>query len=212
MPCTRYVSGLLLGALLLLLVPHTGMAQERGIELKLALNEDGETYEVYMQSTDTLQTPHRTLTAQVTIKVPHHTGSDRFEIADLTSTVADTEWTQASRVDAPEEDSNADYISFDLTFPTGNQSAYVWEADEEILAFTFKNSGPCLGAVTLIEDNDPFLFPNSVNTNPGNNIDVLVIPTAEEITYIGNYGPTAAVCEVDREDLPFGLLLPVIRR
>ncbi|MEZ4861095.1 MAG: SdrD B-like domain-containing protein [Caldilineaceae bacterium] len=161
----------------------------QGIAYKIVLS--GNTYEVYMRPDVTPSAPNLTLTAQVTLKAPHATGTDRFTVSDLQSTVAGAVWSTTSRMDAPTEDTAADYISFVVDFPGGNRTVYDWKADQEIKVFTFKNSGACLGAVALLNnDTDPFnQLPNSVGTNPGNQITVLGI--AKDNAYIGNYGTPA---------------------
>lgn len=209
----RYISVLLFGTLLLFMASQVSFAQERGIEFRISLNEDGETYEVYMRPSHTIETPNRTMTSQVTIKVPHATGDDRFQVEDINSIVDGTSWQATSRIDAPEEAANADYLSFTLEFPLGEHDAYEWIGDEEIKVFTFKNAGTCQGAALLIDNDDPFMAPNSASTNPGNQVDVLVLSTAEEVSYIGNYG-NPAICEIDPNSRPDGqfIHLPVIRQ
>jgi hypothetical protein len=157
--------------------------------------------------------PALTLTAQVTLKVPHTTGADRFLVAGMVSNVAGTEWTESSRIDAPIEDINADYISFTLAFPNGNHQAIAWQAHEEIKLFSFVNAGTCQGAVGLLSNGDPFTSDivagriNSANTNPGNQIDVLNL--GEGNLYNGNYGSTAD-CANRNVELQDFLYLPFI--
>ena len=147
--------------------PPAAVAATQGIAYKLILT--GNTYELYMRPDMTPSAPNLTLTAQVTIKVPHGTGLDRFVIADLQSAVLGTIWAASSRVDAPTEAPGFDYLSFVVDFPGGDRSIFKWTANQEIKLFSFKNSGACLGALSLIDnDTDPFnKLPNSVGTNPG---------------------------------------------
>jgi hypothetical protein len=172
--------------------PPAAVAATQGIAYKLILT--GNTYELYMRPDMTPSAPNLTLTAQVTIKVPHGTGLDRFVIADLQSAVPGTVWAASSRVDAPTEAPGFDYLSFVVDFPGGDRSIFKWTANQEIKLFSFKNSGACLGALSLIDnDTDPFnKLPNSVGTNPGNQITVLGI--AKDNAYIGNYDLGKANC------------------
>ena len=172
--------------------PPLATAATQGIAYKLVLT--GNTYELYMRPDMTPSAPNLTLTAQVTIKAPHGTGLDRFVVSDLQSVVAGTVWAASSRIDAPTEAPGSDYLSFVVDFPGGDRSIFKWSANQEIKLFTFKNSGACLGALELIDnDTDPFnKLPNSVGTNPGNQITVLGI--AKENAYIGNYDTGRANC------------------
>ena len=169
----------------------TALATE-GVAYKIILT--GNTYEVYLRPDITPNAPNLTLTAQVTLKVPHGVDLDRFAISDLKSAVAGTIWSASSRIDAPAEATGFDYLSFVVDFPGGNRSIFNWTANQEVKVFSFKNSGACLGAIELLNnDSDPFnQQPNSVGTNPGNQITVLGI--AKDNAYIGNYDTGKANC------------------
>lgn len=159
-----------------------------GIEFKVAY-ENG-AYAVYMRPNVTPEGLNLTLTSQVTIKAPHGVDANRFAVSNLQSAVAGTEWAQTSRVDAPSEDGNADYLSFTVNFTDGNHRLYQWAEGQEIKLFTFTNGGACLGAVSLLDNGDSFARSgNSANTNPGNQIDVLGIDRNN--AYVGNYGEAA---------------------
>lgn len=167
-----------------------------GIEFKVAY-ENG-AYAVYMRPNVTPDGLNLTLTSQVTIKALHAVGAERFEVTNVQSSVAGAEWTQSSRVDAPSEDSKADYISFTVNFTDGNHRLYQWAEGQEIKLFTFANGGACLGAINLLDNADSFARSgNSANTNPGNQIDVLGIDRNN--AYVGNYG-TAANCGTQEEE------------
>jgi len=179
-------------------------------------------YAVYMRPNATPAGESYTLSAQVTIKAPHGEGADRFVVTNLQSAVADAIWVQSARVDAPPEDPQADYISFtfdplvmdaaafgalrrgNLDFATtaNDLRAYTWRAGEAVKLFTFANGGTERGSVTLLENDDPFLAPNSAGTNPGNQIAILGLDV--DNAYVGNY--TAA-----SEQAP-GIFLPLINR
>jgi hypothetical protein len=191
-----------LGVLLLLLTQIGGItsdiytsqavvsSDQQGIEFNIISNNG--TYEVYFRPNITPATPNLTLTAQVTIKAPHSVGSNRFTLTNIKSGVTGTSWQATSRIDAPSEDPQADYISFELSFPGGNYAAFNWQADQEVKVFTFQNKGTCLGPVTLLTNDDPFMPPNSMSTNPGDQITVMGL--ANDNGYIGNYGPNLAEC------------------
>ncbi|MEZ4675842.1 MAG: hypothetical protein R2932_16580 [Caldilineaceae bacterium] len=209
---------MVLGLLSLVILPNVAMAAPLhattatdGIEFRIAY-ADGN-YEVYMRPNIAASGPALTLTAQVTLKVPHGVDANRFQLTGLTSTVVGTEWAETSRIDAPAEDRNADYISLTVAFPTGDHQAFHWAAGEEIKVFSFANQGSCQGSVALLSNDDAFVPDlalgkrNSANTNPGNQIDVLNL--GEGNLFAGIYGSTA-VCETREIELNNYLYLPII--
>ena len=209
--CTQFL--MVIGLLSLLFVPNSALAAPTtdGIEFRVAYTDGA--YEVFMRPNVNVTGPALTLTAQVTLKEPHTSGSDRFTIADLTSAVAGTEWTVSSRTDAPVEDTSADYMSFMLSFPESNHQAFAWQAAEEIKVFSFTNEGSCLGSVELLSNDDPFTSDiaagriNSANTNPGNQINVMNL--GEDNLFAGIYGGAAA-CSDRNIQLDNYIYLPVI--
>ncbi|MCB0124206.1 MAG: hypothetical protein KDE58_18250, partial [Caldilineaceae bacterium] len=171
--------------------PQTAVAQSSGFEFKILI--DGNTYEVYIRPLATPAAPNLTLTSQITLKVPHAVGADKFEVSNLQSHVVGTAWALTSRIDAPLEDPNTDYLSFSVSFPSGDYGSFQWAAGVEQKVFSIQNSGRCLGPVALLENSDPFnQLPNSARTNPGNQIDVLGV--ALDNAYIRNYDVGQAVC------------------
>src|SRR5205085_782203 len=117
-----------------------------------------------------------------------------FTPTNLVATIPGTSWQIGARVDAPTEAPTADYLSFSLSLPTGNHGAFNWQAGQEVLVFSFQNSGSCAGPVSLMADNDPFnTLPNSANTSPGNQIDVIGLGSDPGNDYLDIYG-TAADC------------------
>lgn len=204
---------MLIGLLMLLVVPNSALAAEtaNGIAFRVAYANGR--YEVYLRPNVNASGPALTLTSQVTLKVPHATAADRFVVGELSSDVAGTEWSLTSRIDAPIEDSTADYLSFTIAFPDGNHQALAWQADQEVKVFSFANTGTCQGNVTLMTNDDPFNAAviigqhNSAHTNPGNQIDVLNL--GEGNLYIGNYG-SAAACDDRSGELENYFWLPLI--
>jgi hypothetical protein len=86
---------------LLRAAPTATLLATEGLAYKIILT--GNTYEVYLRPDTTPNAPNLTLTAQVTLKVPHGVDLDRFVISDLKSAVAGTIWSASSRIDAPTE-------------------------------------------------------------------------------------------------------------
>jgi hypothetical protein len=176
--------------LITLLPGPAAQAAEAGVEFSIAYS--GGRYIIAMRPTVTPAHPGLTLAAQVTIKAPHGVGRERFMVSNVQSQIAGTLWTARSRVDAPKEDTTADYISFELSFPTQNYAAIRWQAGQEVKLFSFANSAKCLGWVRLLENSDPFMPPNSLGTNPGNQIDLLGL--GEGNRYLGTYARGQADC------------------
>ena len=183
----RYKVGVLLGVILLLLVPTITHAQAATIKFKIAF-VSGQ-YRVYMQPTNV--TSNLTLTGQITIKVPHGVGAAQFVVNSPNSPIAGTNWSSSGRTDAPTQAPGFDYISYQLTFPTNNNQAINWTAGNELLVFTFANTGTCLGPIELIDNaTDAFMPPNPpYNANVGNSMTVL---TGE--AYGGRYDLGSADC------------------
>lgn len=159
---------------------------EATLEYKLALAEDGKTYQVWMTPSSTPK-PDISLTGQVTVKTPH---SASFKVTNLKSAVEGSNWVEASRVDAPKESVDDDYISFSFVGLQGTSSRnYAWEKGKEQLVFTFENESGCVEGVSLMADDDVFnASPNSANTNPGNQFTNLGWGAVSENHYKGNYG------------------------
>jgi hypothetical protein len=170
-----------------------------GIEYKLVYNSTSGLYEVWMRSTVTPGAPGTTGTAQVTIKAPHVMGTGVFSPTTITAQVTDTAWAIGSRTDAPTADTSADYISFELDFPTNNNAAINWQGGQEILLFTFANGGVCAGPVTLMEDGDGF---NAPPNNPGQQIDVFGLGSDPANDFLGNYGLGQSDCDRDGDGIP----------
>ncbi|WML91737.1 IPTL-CTERM sorting domain-containing protein [Thiothrix lacustris] len=183
------------GLALLVLLPaaHTVFAVTGGVEYRVAWDQTDSRYHVYMRPTTT---PIRdvSMTAQVTLRVPHAIDKDMFVVTDL-NVKPGTSWSSDSPVSGPIEDKTVDYISFSYNIQSA--SAFAFKAGVEQEVFSFKNSGPCLGSVTLMNnDTDPFNQPpdapnNSAGTNPGNYFSNSGWGEANDNDYSGNYGAEA---------------------
>lgn len=208
---------LLLALLLLWWTPPAAQAASTqpetpaGVEFRL--DQQGEVYEVYLRPQITPEFPNLTLTAQVTIKVPHGTAAERFLVANEQSPLAGVEWSQTSRIDAPAEDPAADYLSFTVDFTGGDHRLYQWAAGQEIKVFSFVNQGGCVvgGAIQLLPPDDPFTqLPNSASANPGNQITILGLEA--DNAYSGNYGNSSLTCLPSAQQPMPRLFLPLVAR
>lgn len=178
------------------------------------------TYRVYMTSSTALTGNNaRIASAQVTIRVPHFpTVPNRFTFNSLTGRDVDGSpmiWTSGSgRVDGPMSTSSAgnpavalpyDYISFGNVFSTSGVMFDI-PANTELELFSFRRTSPCTGEVTLFDNaNDPFRTPNSVGTNPGNQMTLQAY--GQTNTYFNNF-LTTANCQTGTPDLAMGISGP----
>lgn len=159
---------------------------ERVLSYRLALADDGKTYQVLMKPAKTPK-PDISLSGQVTIKVPH---DSQFAVTELRSAVTGANWVEASRVDAPTEDVKHDYISFSFVGLQGSSSRnFAWKGDAEQMIFSFQNTKGCIDGVSLMSNDDAFnVSPNSANTNPGNHFTNLGWGDVSQNNYQGNNG------------------------
>lgn len=103
-------------------------------------------------------------------------------------------WEQNAFVGAPSENPEKDYISFGLI---SNDPPIVLQDGEETLLFTFiKKGSECPESLYLIENDDPFNnMPNSMRSNPGNDLSVMDPGQGAYYLYSGNYDLDAWNCE-----------------
>lgn len=108
-------------------------------------------------------------------------------------------WEQNAYVAKPKENPTMDYISFGLV--TADPPMF-FHAGEETLLFTFANKATeCPEKLYLMTNEDPFnQLPNSLNSNPGNDISVLD-PGNEKTVYFFSkvYAPEAWNCHPGKE-------------
>lgn len=184
------------GVALLVLLPaaHTAFAGVAGsVEYRVAWDNADSRYHVYMRPT-TAPNPDLSMTGQVTLRVPHATGTSKFTVTDI-KPKAGTTWSLSSEVFGPSEDKAIDYLSF--SFMPIDVRAFAFKAGVEQEAFSFKNTGPCMGSVALMNNNtDPFNQPpdapnNSAGTNPGNQFANAGWGATDDNDYSGNYGGAA---------------------
>lgn len=162
--------------------------------LRLNLAADGQTYSVCMQS-GTSFTGIKALisSSQITICVPHGTGANRFEISNISSAIPNMKWELSTRIDAPAENPDYDYLFFTFINNASPRILFDMLAGVEICLFQFKRSSICRGIAFLVNNKiDPFSTPNSMNINMGNSLSVL---GALGETYTGNTAapPTASI-------------------
>ncbi len=201
---TRLTIGRLSTLFGMCLVSSAVLANEGGVEYRVGWDSADQRYHVYMRPTTTPD-PDLSLTAQVTLRVPHVSGTNgvQFTVQDIQSKT-DTSWTLSSNISAPTENTEFDYLSF--TYNPTNFRAFAFAAGEEQEVFSFKNTGACAGDVIVMDNtNDPFNQPpedpsNSAGTNPSNQF--ANIGWDSDNDYIGSYGDAATCSSVVSNHAP----------
>ncbi|MDD5394804.1 MAG: hypothetical protein PHE17_17440 [Thiothrix sp.] len=156
------------------------------VQFRIGYEASSNEYVVYM-TPDSTPAPDMVLSSQVTIAVPHGTGTSRFEVDNIRTSVPGVSWANNSRVDAPKENGAADYLSFSLFYTGSRPPTFGWVAGTEKRIFAFKSPSGCVSGISLLNNSDPFnQLPNSTSTNPGN--DFSNIGWLSSNAYTGNYG------------------------
>ncbi|GAB2612582.1 hypothetical protein GCM10027035_06190 [Emticicia sediminis] len=186
---------------MLFFVSFIGLGQ---VSYRIGLDADNKTYRLYMKSAvNYAGFQAKISTAQITLVVPHEIGDKYFQPSNIKGKIVggnQMNWS-VSRIDKPNENQQMDYISFGFS-GSGSPIVFNINAGEEIELLSFENSGICNGSISLIAANDPFLSPNSQNTNPGNQITILGYGISN--AYINNYGGNAN-CQTQHPDLTVGI-------
>ncbi len=157
-------------------------AQTPAIEFKLQLME-ADQWGVYARPVGV--TPGNSLitgSGQVTVVMPLNFGWNSLSSVNGI-------WLNNANVHGPAENPTKTYASF------GWQASDIqFQAGSETLLFTFKRTDPCPDSIYLIENTvDPFdILPNSVNSNPGN--EITVFEPGALYWYKSNYSPSAWSC------------------
>jgi gliding motility-associated-like protein len=155
------------------------------VSIKTTLDADGVTYKVYMVSTKTFTGSNSLISSsQITVVVPHGLGSDYFQFSNPVSPIANMKWLFSGRADAPIENPDKDYLFFNFINNNSPIVKFDMIANQEILLFSFKRISRCIGKTyTFDSKTDPFVSPNSLGANTGNNFTVF---GAGGDAYIGN--------------------------
>ncbi|MEO1259996.1 MAG: T9SS type A sorting domain-containing protein [Bacteroidota bacterium] len=161
-----------------ILITTTAFAQ---LKFNVKATPDAYTYGVYVKICDATVPSNNTIagTGQVTVVLP--LGNNTSDLVSVGGV-----WQESGSVSGPDESPSKNYFSYGFL---ADSPKIEFEAGKESLLFTFKVEG---GAVpVLIEnDTDPFaVFPNSMNSNPGNEMSVLDVGSQPVgyYYYSGNY-------------------------
>lgn len=143
------------------------------VKYEIELLPDNETYLISFVSEVTYSPPsNKIVSGQVTLRMPHGIGPNLFQVTDLTMETPGAEWQANDFVQSPVEAPSFDYLSFALTTP--GTDVYDLQAGVKVPVFSFKN-GADFGAdsiAIMVNETDPFAFPNSLSVNVGNSLVV----------------------------------------
>lgn len=161
-----------------------------GLQFKLQLIE-GNTWGVFVRPMETITPTTNTSagTGQVTIVGPSDWAYTNF------TNHAGT-WVQNARVNNPVEAPDKAYVSFGFVMDEPKIQLFAFE---ETLLFTFETAPEFANSINLFDNhNDPFLPPNSYNSNPGNDLSIIDFGTNNGVvyyTYESNYTPSATLAK-----------------
>lgn len=163
------------------------------IDFKLQLLPDGTKWGVYADPRPNINPSAITITGsgQITIVAPVN-----FTLIDLTPVSGN--WASNAVINGPIENPTKSYISVGLV---SDLPQIVYSSTNATLLFTFKKpTNSCPNELYLIENaDDPFdQLPNSVNSNPGNELTVLDFGTMPPAVY--EYGQNIAPFAWDCQD------------
>lgn len=148
---------------------------------------------IFVKADSTIQPTRDILlgSGQLTVVVP--TG---FQLGEMTSYMGS--WIENARANTPIEQPEKDYISFGVQL---SEAVSQLGTAEEALILTFSAAeGECPASLSLIENDDPFIVtsPNSLNTNPGNDLQMIDIGNGVSIYhYQGNYEKDSWNCNAN---------------
>jgi hypothetical protein len=160
------------------------------LNLKLQIMPDGVTWGVYVRPESSLILSNSTVTGtgQITLVAPLN-----FSYSNLVNHGGN--WSQNATATSPAENPGRKYITFGFLM---DNPPIAYLPGEETLLFTFKRTGDCPDTLYLIDnENDPFAhLPNSLSTNPGNDLSVVDFGSSELglFFYTGNYDLCAWNC------------------
>ncbi|MCC6727490.1 MAG: hypothetical protein IT258_23500, partial [Saprospiraceae bacterium] len=171
-----------------LLMSVLSLSAQSGIQFKLQLLPDGQYWGVFAKPSDDLYPSQNTMTGtgQVTIVMPLN-----YAWSNLTS--VNGNWGSISTVHGPAENPGKSYVSIQFLTDT---PTIKYQHGQATLLFKFKKANDCPDQLYLMNhNNDPFIPPNSVNSNPGNDITVFDFGNGLALYgYASNYAPAAWDC------------------
>ncbi|MCC6727493.1 MAG: T9SS type A sorting domain-containing protein [Saprospiraceae bacterium] len=174
--------------LLVLLCTFCALPVFSQIDLKLQLMPDGSKWGVYAVPAPIINPSSSTITGsgQITIVAPLN-----FTMIDLTPVSGN--WNNNATINGPSENPNRTYLSIGLV---ADNPPIIYSNSAPTLLFTFKKpSGGCPDDIHIFDNiTDPFNVPNSLSTNPGNELTIFDVPNSAIYEYGKNLAPYAWDC------------------
>lgn len=159
------------------------------LHMKLQWMPQDSVWGVFVKADTTVQPSQNILlgSGQVTIVAP-----SGFGIENMTSYMGS--WVQNARANSPKENEAMDYISFGIRI--SEPITELGEYDEALILTFSATNLDCPSSLSLIENEDPFAqSPNSLNTNPGNDLQMVDLGNERAIyQYVANYELEAWNC------------------
>lgn len=183
--------------LVLSLFPTFLFSQTPAIQFKLQLLE-ADKWGVYAKPSVPIGNSTITGSGQVTLVMPLH-----YQWGSLAS--VNGIWINNTNAHGPAENPSKTYATFRWQHFA---DAPPFQMNAETLLFTFKRIGACPDSIHLIDaEFDPFSqLPNSVNSSPGNELNVFNSTTGSYYSYESNYAPSAWSChDNDSDGIPNAL-------
>ncbi len=171
------------------------------LKLKLQWVPAENLWGVYVKPDSTIQPSQNVFvgSGQITLVAPNG-----FEITNVTSYMG--AWVLNARANGPVENPEMDYISFGIRT---SEAISTLGSAEEVLILTIRTEEgtTCPDTLHLIDSEDPFAKnPNSLNTNPGNDLQMVDLGNRNAIyQYSENYASNAWNCN-SSENLSTSLL------
>ena len=166
-------------------------APTEGVEYSIRWDGTSGLYRVYIRPVATPAAPDIPISAQVTLRVPHTELPNQFTIPTSGITAAHSEWAWGvtSKAYAPPESSTFVYFSFTASIPNSAARSVGWQAGVEQEVFSFKNTGKCLGSISIINNGTDPIIGGVSNLNAGNEFSHNSWAGLND--YLGNYGTAA---------------------
>jgi uncharacterized repeat protein (TIGR01451 family) len=174
-------SGAVIGIPIIVTTQSSGCSANdcgQGVRYGIKLESDGKTYTVYMKSaTAFMGGAARISTAQVTLRVPHGIGTNKFIPINLSGNAATNNmiWSAGlnNRVDAPSADPANDYIFFGYSAVSNPNVLFDIFPNVEYPLFSFQNQNNCNGGNIALWETTDLFQQGSQSLNPGNAITIL---------------------------------------
>jgi hypothetical protein len=163
-----------------------GISTHAQVKFKLTRQEDRKTYIVSMVSEETYEgNQNITGTAQVTLRIE---GTSDFLIREITSLQPEIKWVNNANLIKPALAPAYSYISFGMQ--TMAHSQYKYKKNEEVLLFSFKNTGDVKAKIRLLNNEQDVMALSSNKTKYNIKNHISILGHGPGNAYLSNVEPT----------------------